>query len=154
MTHHITLQNKCSSENIPSEQILQRWVDVALTDRIDNSSLCIRIVDEAEMTELNETYRKKQGPTNVLSFPIILPNDITLDEKPLGDIVICVNIIEQEVKEQRKTLEAHWAHMVIHGVLHLIGYDHENDTEADEMESLEINLLAQLGYPDPYGVTQ
>lgn len=114
----------------------------------ESSEVTIRIVDEAEMTELNETYRHKSGPTNVLSFPFDAP--IELEVKLLGDIVICASVVNKEAKAQGKSSDAHWAHMVVHGILHLQGYDHIEDDEAEVMEALEINLLQQLGYTNPY----
>ena len=113
------------------------------------AELTIRIVDEAESRMLNETYRHQQGPTNVLSFPFEPPIS-EVDTALLGDIVICAPVVAREAAEQGKPLEAHWAHMVVHGVLHLQGYDHQNDTEAKQMEALEIRILDALGYPDPY----
>ena len=105
-------------------------------------------VDEAESHELNLTYRGKDKPTNVLSFPFEAPPGI---EMPLlGDLIICRQVVEQEAKEQQKPLEAHWAHMVVHGSLHLLGYDHIEDNEAEEMESLETEIMLALGYEDPY----
>lgn len=110
--------------------------------------MTIRLVDEAESHELNLTYRGKDKPTNVLSFPFEAPPGI---EMPLlGDLIICRQVVEQEAKEQQKPLEAHWAHMVVHGSLHLLGYDHIEDDEAEEMESLETEIMLALGYEDPY----
>jgi len=103
---------------------------------------------EGESRELNHTYRGKDKPTNVLSFPFEAPPGIELPL--LGDLIICRQVVEQEAQEQEKTLEAHWAHMVIHGSLHLLGYDHIEDDEAEEMESLETEIMLALGYPDPY----
>ncbi|MCB1807111.1 MAG: rRNA maturation RNase YbeY, partial [Candidatus Competibacteraceae bacterium] len=113
------------------------------------TELTIRLVDEAESSMLNESYRHKQGPTNVLSFPFEAPIP-EIDMPLLGDIVICVPVVEHEAAEQNKPLMAHWAHLVIHGVLHLQGYDHQTETEADVMEALEVTLLDRLGFPDPY----
>lgn len=132
----------------PSEKALTGWAEKALQGRKDAASLSIRITDEAEISELNETYRNKPGPTNVLSFPTDLPEEI--DEPILGDIIICASVVEREAKEQKKAPESHWAHMVVHGVLHLLGYDHINDKDAEEMESLEISILRNMGYDNPY----
>ena len=115
-------------------------------------NLCIRIVDVEEMVELNKNYRNIDGSTNVLSFPQSLPEyliDLT-DDKPLGDIVLCAPIVEREASEQDKEVIAHWAHLTVHGVLHLLDYDHENDKEATQMEGLEIAILEQLGFANPY----
>ena len=108
----------------------------------------MRLVDEAESHELNLTYRGKDKPTNVLSFPFEAPPGIELPL--LGDLIICRQVVEQEAKEQDKPLEAHWAHMVIHGSLHLLGYDHIIDEEAEEMDGLESEIMLALGYEDPY----
>jgi probable rRNA maturation factor len=110
--------------------------------------LCIRLVDEAESAALNAEYRHRNGPTNVLSFPA----DIEVPElRVWGDIVICVPLVHAEAATQNKPVDAHFAHLVVHGALHLLGYDHQSDEEADTMESLEKHLLDQLGIPDPYG---
>lgn len=133
----------------PAEADFRRWCELALRQRSGDSELTIRLVDEDEGRELNRTWRHKDYPTNVLSFPADVPDGL-LDIPLLGDLVICVPVVEREAAEQGKTPEAHWAHLVIHGCLHLLGYDHIEDAEAEEMESLERDLLAELGYPDPY----
>ena len=111
--------------------------------------LSLRLVDEAESADLNQRYRGKAGPTNVLSFPFEPPPGIK-GPRYLGDLVICVPVVVREAAEQGKATEAHWAHLVVHGVLHLLGYDHLDETEAQEMEALETRLLANLGFPPPY----
>ena len=111
--------------------------------------MTIRIVDEAESNDLNLTYRGKDKPTNVLSFPFECPPGVE-DFPLLGDLIICRQVVEQEASEQQKTLESHWAHMVIHGSLHLLGYDHIEDAEAEEMEALEKEFMQALNFPDPY----
>ncbi|RWU23972.1 rRNA maturation RNase YbeY [Pseudomonas alkylphenolica] len=133
----------------PDEQQFRRWCELALRHRTADSEMTIRLVDEAEGRELNHTYRHKDYATNVLSFPADVPDDM-LDIPLLGDLVICIAVVEREAAEQGKSLEAHWAHLVIHGCLHLLGYDHIEDDEAEEMEALERELLAELGHPDPY----
>jgi len=133
----------------PDDAAFRRWCELALRQRSADSEMTIRLVDEAEGRELNNTYRHKDYATNVLSFPADVPDDL-LDIPLLGDLVICVAVVEREAAEQGKTLEAHWAHLVIHGCLHLLGYDHIDDDEAEEMEALERELLAELGHPDPY----
>ena len=133
----------------PVDADFRRWCELALQQRKADSEMTIRLVDEAEARELNHTYRHKDYATNVLSFPADVPDDL-LDIPLLGDLVICVAVVEREAAEQGKSLAAHWAHLVIHGCLHLLGYDHIEDEEAEEMESLERELLAQLGHPDPY----
>lgn len=135
--------------SVPSEAQFQRWVAAGLQPRSADSELTIRLVDQAEGQALNLQWRGKDYPTNVLSFPAEVPDGI-LDIPLLGDLVICVPVVEREAAEQGKALEAHWAHLVIHGCLHLLGFDHIDDGEAEEMEALERQLLAELGFPDPY----
>jgi len=133
----------------PDDAAFRRWCELALRQRTADSEMTIRLVDEAEGRELNHTYRHKDYATNVLSFPADVPDEL-LDIPLLGDLVICIPVVEREAAEQGKALEAHWAHLVIHGCLHLLGYDHIEDDEAEEMEALERELLAELGHPDPY----
>ena len=133
----------------PSEQQLRTWCELALRQRTADSELTIRLVDAEEGQELNRTWRHKDYATNVLSFPADIPDGL-LDIPLLGDLVICVPVVEREAREQGKDLAAHWAHLVIHGCLHLLGYDHIEEDEALEMEDLERQLLAELGHPDPY----
>ena len=134
--------------NLPSDEQFQHWVNLVANSQQREGELCIRLVDEAESEELNSTYRGKDKPTNVLSFPCDLPPGFPANV--LGDLAICAAVVERESIEQSKHLDHHWAHMVIHGVLHLIGFDHINDEDAEVMESLERDLLAQLHIPDPY----
>lgn len=133
---------------VPGEQTVCAWVKQVLRERCEEAELTIRIVDEQEGAVLNETYRHKQGPTNVLSFPFKAPPGVELPL--LGDVVICAAVVAREAREQGKPLEAHWAHMVVHGVLHLLGYDHVEPDAAQKMETLEIGLLGELGYCNPY----
>jgi probable rRNA maturation factor len=145
----LDLQIASEGADLPSEGQLRAWCAIALRQRTADSELTIRLVDEAEGRELNNTWRHKDYATNVLSFPADVPDEL-LDIPLLGDLVICVPVVEREAAEQSKTPEAHWAHLVIHGCLHLLGYDHIEDEEAEEMEALERELLAELGHPDPY----
>src|SRR3990167_8896304 len=146
----IELDLQIASEGAaPSLEQLQLWCSKGLSPRSADSELTIRMVDEPEGRELNNTWRHKDYATNVLSFPADVTDGL-LDIPLLGDLVICVPVVEREAAEQGKSLEAHWAHLVIHGCLHLLGYDHIDDAEAEEMEALEQNLLAELGHPDPY----
>ncbi len=145
----LDLQIASQAQNLPSEAQFRRWCETALSQRSADSELTIRLVDEAEGRELNHRYRHRDYATNVLSFPAEVPDEL-LDIPLLGDLVICVPVLEREAEEQGKALEAHWAHLVIHGCLHLLGYDHIEDAEAEEMEALERELLAKLGHPDPY----
>ena len=142
---------KTQSE-LPTPENLQRWADIAW-GKASVAEVVIRVVDEAEGRQLNTQYRSKAQATNILSFPMEMPEEMaaTVEEIMLGDLVICAPVVAQEAIEQNKTLHDHWAHLVIHGMLHLQGYDHLNDDEADAMESLEIKLLQQLGINNPYG---
>ncbi len=144
----LDLQIATDATNLPSEAQFRQWVEKALEGRRDEAELTIRIVDDAESAELNETYRGKQGPTNVLSFPFEAPPGVPLPL--LGDIVICAPKVAREALEQDKPLESHWAHLTVHGCLHLLGYDHIEPEEAEAMEALETELLAALGYANPY----
>lgn len=137
---------------VPGEQQLSDWLNTTLAHLQLNGDyeLSVRIVDDAEITELNQTYRNKAGATNVLSFPFDNVHDLPLDVDMLGDIVIAADVISKEAEEQQKKVEAHWAHICIHGLLHLLGYDHIDAAEAEEMESLEIAILAQLVIENPY----
>lgn len=150
--YHITVQRVASSHSIPSAADFKKWVKAALADQMDSAELTIRIVDLQEMIHLNSIYRKKNKPTNVLSFPFEMPSDCDIDIPILGDIVICAKVIEEEALAQHKTLKAHWAHMTVHGVLHLMGYDHELDSDAEKMEAEEIIILKKLGFDNPYEI--
>jgi len=145
----LDLQVVCeNTADLPDESQFHRWLSAAVTPFQPESEVTVRLVDEAESHELNLTYRGKDKPTNVLSFPFEAPPGIELPL--LGDLIICRQVVEQEAAEQGKSPEAHWAHMVVHGTLHLLGYDHIEDDEAEEMESLETEIMLALGYPDPY----
>lgn len=137
-----------SSEPAPEEEDIRRWISAALHKHAKDVELTVRIVDIEEMTALNQTYRGKTGPTNVLSFPSDLPTELELPL--LGDIVICAPVVAREATEQNKPAIAHWAHMTVHGTLHLLGYDHQEEAQALDMESLETAILATLDYPCPY----
>ena len=145
----LDLQLACEDESgLPTESQFQGWLDAVIPQFQEESEVTIRLVDDAESHELNLTYRGKDKSTNVLSFPFEAPPGI---EMPLlGDLIICRQVVEKEAQEQGKPLEAHWAHMVVHGSLHLLGYDHIEDDEAEEMESLETEIMLALGYEDPY----
>ena len=135
-------------EGVPTEEQIVQWATAAVQPEGDEVEMTVRIVDEAESHELNLTYRGKDRPTNVLSFPFECPEEVELPL--LGDLVICRQVVEREAAEQDKPLMAHWAHMVVHGSLHLLGYDHIEDDEAEEMESLETQIMQGLGFDDPY----
>ena len=136
------------NENLPTEQQIMQWNEVILPQFMENAEITIRIVDEQESQQLNNTYRHKDKPTNVLSFPFESP--IEIDIPLLGDLIICKQVVEAEAKEQHKSLSSHWAHMIVHGCLHLLGYDHILDEEAEEMENIEIDIMNQLGFDNPY----
>ena len=143
----LDLQLASDAANIPPEDQLRQWAQLAWQGD-EPTEVTIRIVDESEMQALNLQYRGTDKPTNVLSFPFEAPAGI--DISLAGDLVICAPIVAQEAREQYKDTLAHWAHMVIHGMLHLQSYDHIDDNEAEEMEGLEIRLLAQIGIANPY----
>lgn len=142
----LCLQN-VSSVVVPDQAEFERWLEPVLRSN-PGAILTIRMVDEDESAGLNLQYRQKDGPTNVLSFPADLPEEVDLPL--LGDLVICAPLVQAEAAEQNKALDAHWAHLVIHGTLHLLGYDHLEEPEAEEMEALEVQLLGVLGFADPY----
>ena len=145
----IDLQIACEQETgLPTTEQIEQWATAAVQPQSDEVEMTVRIVDEAESHELNLNYRGKDRPTNVLSFPFECPDEVELPL--LGDLVICRQVVEREAQEQEKPLMAHWAHMVVHGSLHLLGYDHIEDDEAEEMESLETQIMTGLGFADPY----
>ena len=145
----IDLQIACGQETgLPTAQQIEQWATAAVQPQSDEVEMTVRIVDEAESHELNLNYRGKDRPTNVLSFPFECPDEVELPL--LGDLVICRQVVEREAQEQDKPVMAHWAHMVVHGSLHLLGYDHIEDDEAEEMESLETQIMTGLGFADPY----
>jgi len=136
---------------LPAEEQIRQWLSAALDGRLAAAEVTVRIVDEVESEQLNQQYRHKQGPTNVLSFPF--ESDVPMEVRLLGDIVICAPVVAREALEQHKDPLSHWAHMLIHGTLHLLGFDHHTDREADAMEQQEIRLMQGLGFTNPYEVT-
>jgi probable rRNA maturation factor len=147
MTIELQVQRATDSEQLPSDAQFERWVRTALAER-GEAVLTIRIVDREESSRLNDHYRGRDAATNVLSFPAELPAEVDLPL--LGDIVICAPVVVAEANAQNKPVAAHWAHLTIHGVLHLLGFDHQEPGEAAAMESLEISLLDSLGIANPY----
>ena len=149
----VTVQNAADGVRVPAPADVRRWARCALADDV-RGELTVRIVAAGESAGLNERYRGKKGPTNVLSFPAMgaEPPASTDEVLPFGDVVICAEVVEREAREQGKPLAAHWAHMVVHGTLHLQGYDHEKNRDASVMEERERALLAKLGFPDPYSI--
>lgn len=149
MSIELDLQIAVENQNgLPTVEDIHLWLSKAVLPFKPQAEVTVRIVDIEESHQLNLDYRGKDKPTNVLSFPFEAPPEIELDL--LGDLVICRQVVETEAKEQNKPLNAHWAHMVVHGSLHLLGYDHIDDEEADEMESLETEIMQDMGFEDPY----
>jgi probable rRNA maturation factor len=147
----LDLQNACEGA-VPSEASFQKWLNAALGKLDEEIELSVRLVDALESATLNETYRNKSGPTNVLSFPFDAP--VELSPRLLGDLVMCAPIVRAEAIQQDKQETDHWAHMAIHGCLHLLGYDHVIDNEAEAMEALEVKILRTLDIADPYEADQ
>ena len=145
----IVVQYASQRPGLPAEADIRHWAGLALAGIDRPGELTIRIIDGEEGRRLNAAYRGRDYATNVLSFPFEAPPG--MDASVLGDIAICAPVVAAEAADQGKTAEAHWAHMVVHGVLHLLGYDHKSEADAREMETLEVALLRRLGLPDPYG---
>ncbi len=137
-----------NSTTLPSEEEFTLWLTTTVSLFQAEAEVTIRLVDEPESRQLNHQYRGKDKPTNVLSFPFEAPSCITINL--LGDLVICKQVVEKEALEQKKSLPAHWAHMVVHGSLHLLGYDHMEEDDAQQMESLETEIMQKMGFGDPY----
>ena len=148
MTVTLDLQIASEAEEPPSPALFQAWVNAALSARQPDAELTVRVVDEPEMHSLNLRYRNRDSTTNVLSFPADLPPELGLPL--LGDLVICAPVVDHEASVQHKPRLHHWAHMTIHGCLHLAGYDHIEEQDAEVMETLETEILQSLGIPDPY----
>jgi len=152
MLPEITVSYAIPRVGVPSAPSFRRWATAALSGYTDEAQLAIRLVDIEEGRTLNRDYRNKDYATNVLSFPAErppgLPEDIPFPE--LGDLVLCAPVIAREAHEQGKSLNAHYAHLTVHGVLHLLGWDHEHEREAEAMEQREREILARLGIADPY----
>lgn len=150
MSPYIDLQVATEAPHPVLEQF-QRWASTALAEFENNgqeNEIVIRLVDDAESAALNQQYRHKSGPTNILSFPFEAPDGVEIDL--LGDLVICAPLIAREAAEQGKPVSDHWAHITVHGILHLLGYDHVDEREAELMENLEIEILAELDIANPY----
>ena len=148
MSLQVAVQYALPRRGVPSPMSLRRWAGAALAGRRRRGQVVIRVVDAREGARLNAAYRQRSGPTNVLSFPgTALPRIVP---SLLGDVVICAPVVVHEARAQGKDPRAHWAHLVVHGVLHLLGYDHHTRVQTRRMESLEKKILARLGYPDPY----
>jgi probable rRNA maturation factor len=143
----VDIQRACTGHT-PDDKDIDSWIAAALEHRRDDAEVSVRMVSEEEMSGLNNKYRSRDGSTNVLSFPADLPPELELPL--LGDIVICPEVVRREAVEQDKSELQHWAHMLVHGSLHLLGYDHIETDEAEIMESLETTILQSLGFPCPY----
>ena len=150
MSLTLEIQIASGEKQLPADENFMAWGEAALAR--ENAGVVIRIVDEEESRRLNREYRGRDKPTNVLSFPFEAPPEVPSEH--LGDLVICAPVVAEEAARQGKPLQHHWAHMVVHGMLHLQGYDHQNEQEARQMESLERKLLADMAIPDPYSETE
>jgi len=143
----LSVSDDVNKEKLPSEESFQYWAQASYSGD-DEVVASLQIVDSDEMQNLNKNYRGKDEPTNVLSFPMELPEEVGINI--LGDLALCDEVIETEAKQQAKTSEAHWAHMIVHGMLHLQAYDHVEDDEAEVMEAKEIEIMKILGFENPY----
>lgn len=150
MSYHIDLQ-LANTEPAPfDENLIIQWAQLPLLEHMPSAELTLRLVDKEEIKQLNHVYRKQDKATNVLAFPSTIPDNIELEYPLLGDVIVCPAVLSEESVEQGRSLEAHWAHIVIHGVLHLLGYDHIEESDTKIMQELEIKLLAKLGFANPY----
>ena len=156
MSLELTVQRHTESGGIPRDEQFEAWAEAALAGRAGDFSLAIRIVEEEEARQFNHDYRGKDYATNVLSFPAELPDGLPeeLRASQLGDLLICARVVTREASEQQKSGHDHWAHLVVHGMLHLLGHDHQEAEDAAVMESLETQILAGLGIADPYRVEE
>ena len=154
MNHFIDIQHATTTPIPISDETIINWVRLALPSTQQNAELTLRLVDPHEMITLNHTYRKQNKPTNVLAFPFDLPKGVTLDNPFLGDVVICPAVLADEHLALHIPLVAHWAHIVVHGVLHLLGFDHQGIEDTRDMQALEINALKSLGFPNPYTIIE
>ena len=148
MKINVDIENFSSCKNIPDEIFFHRWVSASLSSQKKPLEVVIRVINEDESAALNNRFRKKNVATNVLSFPADLPE--SLNFPLLGDLAICAQVVAREADEQNKDLDAHWAHIIIHGSLHLIGFDHEDDVDAKKMEKMETKILSEFYFPSPY----
>ncbi|WP_198147390.1 rRNA maturation RNase YbeY [Gilvimarinus polysaccharolyticus] len=148
MSVQVDVDIQVDTEVVPSDEDVHRWITAALRDEREVAEVSVCIVDAATSADLNNRYRGKNYPTNVLSFPADLPPELNLPL--LGDLVVCAEVVAREAAEQGKQAQAHWAHMLVHGTLHLLGYDHIDDLEAEAMEALETTIVTALGFAPPY----
>ncbi len=148
MSIEVEVQYAVEDTELPPAEDFRRWAEAALEGCREEAELAVRVVGADESRMLNRRYRGKDRPTNVLSFPVELPAGVSVPQ--IGDLVICAPVVAAEAAEQGKPAAAHWAHMTVHGVLHLLGFDHRDEAEAEAMEAVERRILAGLGHPDPY----
>jgi probable rRNA maturation factor len=148
----IVIQRPYRKGFLPASKELRQFATNVLATYQPDTEVTIRIVSSEEITELNSVYRHKDKSTNVLSFKIDIPDGMHLSPLPLGDIVICADVVNEEAAAQNKAPIAHWAHMVVHGALHLLGYDHETDSDNKKMQAIEIDMMQALGFPNPYKI--
>lgn len=153
MSIDVEVDTTAQLPSVPSPEMFCRWAAATVAAaKMPTGDIAIRIVDRGEIQQLNRDYRHHDKPTNVLSFPFEMPTGIAELGLIIGDLAICAAVVTQEASDQGKPIDAHWAHMVVHGTLHLLGYDHIEDADAETMERLEIAVLAQLGFGNPYQV--
>jgi len=154
MNAKVEISNGCENHWVPTQEQCEDWIGSGLQSagKDRHCSISLSFVNAESSQSLNRDYRGKDSATNVLSFPAQFPEALQkqIEPFPLGDIVICAEVVEREAAEQAKTLAAHWAHLIVHGLLHLLEYEHDTDASAREMESLEVNALERLGIPNPY----
>ena len=148
MSSTVEVQHACAAPGVPPSAKLVQWAETALDGRSEDAQMTVRVVGEAEGAALNKRYRGATGATNVLAFAFDAPELPSV--RILGDVVVCAPVAAREARQHSKRLDAHWAHLVVHGTLHLLGYDHDEPDSAQEMERLERAILDELGYPDPY----
>ncbi len=151
MILNLEVQDAAGAHQTPNYQQIAAWVRAAVRDHQAEATLTVRLVDEEEGADMNRRWRRRSGATNVLSFPCQGLEQIRPDL--LGDIVVCAPVVNREAAAQHKPQTAHWAHIIVHGTLHLCGMDHQSPNDAEQMERLEISILKQLGYPNPYEMT-
>ena len=144
----VHVQYATERKGVPSATEFRRCARAALAGRAPDGEVLIRVVGQTESAQLNADYRGKSGPTNVLSFPFEPPPGVP--SALLGDLIVCAEVVRREAREQAKPARAHWAHMIVHGCLHLLGFDHQDDDEAQRMEALEVEILERLGIENPY----
>lgn len=154
MNATVEIRNACKDRWVPTQKQCEDWLNCGLQIVGENKhfSISLSFVESDDSQTLNKEYRGKDGPTNVLSFPAEFPLELQdqVEVIPLGDIVICAEVVEREAAAQARETSLHWAHLTVHGLFHLLGYEHDNETSASKMERLEINTLERLGIPNPY----